>query len=99
LRLTSGGRTGKSVFGVLIYLFDSDFAMQEKVICVEPYSVVEHNGEHIAMTVKQQLDDFGVLGVFKPYNNIDTVGEEVHLHIQGGNMISGLEDFEGGPCG
>lgn len=49
--------------------------------------------------MKQQLSAIGV-GAYKPKDNIDTVGEEVHgvCTDQGSNMVVGFRDFEGGSC-
>ena len=70
-----------------------------QVVCAEPFSEVKHSGDNIALHVKQQLAGIGV-GCFVPNDNIDTVGEEVHgvCTDQGGNMVAGFKDFEGGAC-
>jgi hypothetical protein len=68
-------------------------------VCAEPFSEVQHSGDNIASHVKQQLADIGI-GAYRPKDNIDTVGEEVHgvCTDQGSNMVLGFNDFEGGSC-
>ena len=70
-----------------------------QVVCAEPFSEVQHSGDNIARHVKEQLADIGV-GAYNPKHDIDTVGEEVHgvCTDQGGNMVLGFKDFEGGSC-
>ena len=70
-----------------------------QVICAEPFSEVQHTGENIARSVKQQLAAFGI-GAYDPSAKVDTVGEEIHgvCTDQGSNMVAGFRDFEGGAC-
>ncbi len=69
------------------------------MVCAEPFSDVKHIGENIAIHVKEQLAALGI-GAYLPKDNIDTVGEELHgvCTDQGGNMVAGFRDFEGGNC-
>ena len=82
-----------------LYSGFNSYSYSTQVVCAEPFSEVKHNGDNIALHVKQQLAGIGV-GCFVPNDNIDTVGEEVHgvCTDQGGNMVAGFKDFEGGAC-
>ena len=89
-----------SILAILVYYIDDEFILHEKLAWAVPYSEIEHTGVEIEKSVKKVLSEVLGIGEYRPEDNIDTVGQEIHASTadEGSNVVKALKSFEGAGC-